>query len=432
MPSKQERESSDDEIRRWRIPPPLLRDADSPGPEGLSILEEIRSEVGVILWKSLRSTLLWAEVEPEERKGLFDSEASQRRQQEIERSIPAAKADLRRDLTALIPAVESPAEADGEAMAEACERIATWAESSGCPRTALEFLQAGSLCAPRDASLALDVGYAVRELGQPARAESWFQRALGLARQTNDWEPYVLAYLAHGRVMMERGAFPAARESYIKAVRRAGRQNMREMEVEVFHDLFLLESRAGNHGQALSAARETLDVLDPDDDQFPELARDLGIFWLKIGQFEHAFELLREAAKRIQGDARGKALGAAARAAGQVGDRETFDWARQELDRWWDGPGAPEAWADVARGAAALKLKDVTRQAADRAESSARTRDDEPGDFAADALLETIETETKALEAVAAQAQLLDDEQQRIHDVLAERVMSNFDARSDD
>jgi len=432
MPSVKEQKANEDEIRRWRIPPPLLRDADSPGPEGLSILEEIRSEVGVVLWKSLRSVLLWAEFEPGERKSLFDSEAPERRRQEIERSIPSAKAELRGDLAALIPAVERPDEADGDALAAACGRIASWAESSGTPLTALEFLQAASLCAPRNARLALDIGYAVRELGQPARAESWFQRALGLARQVKDWEPYVLAYLAHGRMMMGRGAYPAARQSYIKAVRRAGRQNMRTMEAEVFHDLFLLESRAGNAGRALSFAREALDVLAPDDDRFPELARDMGIFWFQTGHFQHAFSVLRAAAGRIQGDERGRTLGALARAAGQVGDRETFDWARQELDRWWDGPGAPEAWADVARGATALDLKQVAKEAAARAESGAQARDGDAGELAADVLPDTMKTELKALEAVEAQAQLLDAEQKRSHDELVQRVLSTFAGRSGD
>ncbi len=430
MPSVKEREANEDEIRRWRIPPPLLRDADAPGPEGLAILEEIRSEVGVLLWKSLRSVLLWADFETGERQGLFDSEAPDRRRQEIERSIPAAKAELKDELTALIAAVDRPDEADGDALAAACERIATWAENAGTPLTALEFLQAASLCAPRNARLALDIGYAVQGLGQPARAESWFQRALGLARQTKDWEPYVLAYLAHGRMMTEWGAYPAARQSYIKAVRRAARENMREVEAEVYHDLFLLESRAGNTGRALSFARDALNVPAPNATRFPELARDMGIFWFETGQFQHGFSVLQEAARQIEGDERGRTLGALARAAGKAGDRETFDWARQELDRWWDGPGAPEAWADVARGATALGLKQVAKEAAARSESSAQARDGDAGELAADVLLDTIQTELKALEAVEAQAQLLDAEQQKAHDELAESVLSTFADRS--
>ena len=77
------------EKRRWRIPPPSIQDGDSPGPEGLSVLGEIQGELGAVLWKSLRSVLLWAGTESAYRRKLFDPPAADRRQRgDYEHSLP--------------------------------------------------------------------------------------------------------------------------------------------------------------------------------------------------------------------------------------------------------------------------------------------------------------------------------------------------------
>ena len=44
--------------RRWRVPPPLTRTGELL--EGAEILNEVPSEVGVVLWKSLRNVMLWS------------------------------------------------------------------------------------------------------------------------------------------------------------------------------------------------------------------------------------------------------------------------------------------------------------------------------------------------------------------------------------
>ena len=77
------------EKRRWRIPPPSIQDGDSPGPEGLSVLGEIQGELSAVLWKSLRSVLLWAGTESAYRRKLFDPPAADRRQRgDYEHSLP--------------------------------------------------------------------------------------------------------------------------------------------------------------------------------------------------------------------------------------------------------------------------------------------------------------------------------------------------------
>ncbi len=383
--------------RRWRIPPPLLRDAESPGPEGLSILSEIRSELGGVLWKTLRSVLLWSQVAPSERKDLFDAEAGRRRLLEVMSAVPDEAGDLKDAMEVLAEVVVSPERADSEAVGVACRRVSGWAEAADAPRTSLEFLQAAALCCPANARFALAIGRTTRDLAQYARAESWLHRAIGLARQSRDWETYVRAYLGHGKMMLRRGALPAARRSYAKALRRSVRQGLREMEALALQDLFILEDKAGQSEKSLAYARRALEAFGPQHEGLPHLAHDIAVFWMQRGDFEHAFPVLRETVDRAKDSCRGIALGSIARAAGHMSDTDAFDWAQAELDRWWDGPGIADAWAEVARGAMALGRLDQARAAALRAETMARRRGESLVRFEAEALLESIQAEQAAL-----------------------------------
>lgn len=383
---RKDRKKVPTEKRRWRSPPPLLRDADSPAPEGMAVLEERRSEAGMVLWKSLRSVLLWADTEPDERKDLFPEDARARRHGEIH-TVLGEDHELNSPLGVLADLLSKPDKAKAAPTANACYRIHEWASGSDAPRTAMEFLQAAALCHPARGEYALEVGRLARELGQPARAEAWFQRAVGMSRQSKDWTTYIQAYLDHGRMMVEKGALPAARRSYIKALRRSIRQGMRKWEARTLQDLFVLEDRAGNVEEALSYAHRAFHRLRKRPDELPRLAHDLAVFWIDRGHSDLAYPLLDEAVSRLDESAQGTALGLLARAAGAAGDADAFEAAVEELDRWWSGPGVARAWADVTRGAVSLGRADQARDAARRAETMARRRGEDPGSFQAEDLL---------------------------------------------
>lgn len=383
--------------RRWRIPPPILRDSDSPGPEGMVILQELRSEVGGVLWKTLRSVLLWSQTQPSERQGLFPPGAAKRRSLET-LALALEEDDLREPMETLTEVLASPTRVDPELVGLACRRIAGWAEGVDAPLSSLEFLQAAALTCPTNAQFALAVGRATRDLAKYSQSESWLQRSVGLARQAGDWETYIRAYLGHGKMMLRRGVLPAARRSYVKALRRAVRQGLQELEAMTLQDLFILEDKAGNSTRAVAYATKAVATFEPSHRDLPHLAHDIAVFWMQHGDVEHAFPVLRETVDRIDEVYRGIAIGSLARAAGHLGDNAAFDWAVGELERWWDGPGIADAWAEVARGALAMARFDQARGFAQRAETMARRRGESLVRFEVEALLQSIRAEQAALE----------------------------------
>lgn len=340
----------------------------------------------MVLWKSLRSVLLWADTDPADRSELFPEGASRRRLDEIASVVDDAH-DLRSPLETLARALATPERVKGPELARACHQVHAWATGADAPRTALEFLQAASLCHPAHAPYALEVGRAARSMGQNARAEAWFQRAIGMSRQAKDWVPYIQAYLDHGRILVTKGALPAARRSYVKALRRSVRQGLRQWEAHARHDLFVLEDRAGEPEKALGHAASALRAFSSRPNELPGLACDLASFWMRRGRAELAYPLLRVAAMKLEHDAKGAALGLLARASGAAGDADVFDRAVEDLDRWWNGPGVARAWLDVARGALALGRPDQAREAARRAETMARRWGEDPTPFRAEAVL---------------------------------------------
>jgi tetratricopeptide (TPR) repeat protein len=384
--------------RRWRIPRPLLGSGADPGPEGLTVLNEFRSELGMVLVKTIRSVILWSQVEPQARNGLFGEGAADRRLVEILSSVPDEEAQLREALEDLVVVLSRPERADPEAVGIACNRIAGWAEARDAPQTALEFKQGAALACPANPRFALQVGQASRDLAQYARADAWLQRAVGLARQVSDWEIYVRAYLAHGTMLMRRGALPAARRSLMKAQRRASRQGVRALEAMAYHDLFVLADQMGDLDLAVRYAEKAARFYGAGSHNLPNFAHDVAYLWTLHGEYSHAYSVFLEVLDRVEPRYRPAVLGGLARAAGGLGDPEAFESAAAQLERTPGGPGVSEAWVDVARGAVLLGVHERANAAAELAERMARNRGEGQVRFMAESVLEEARGEARAVE----------------------------------
>ncbi|MEX2528852.1 MAG: hypothetical protein WEA09_14570 [Gemmatimonadota bacterium] len=340
--------------RRWRIPPPVTRDPEAPGPEGLSVLPEHPGEEGLLLWLTLRNVLLWSRVPPSSRKGLFTPEAMERRLALIlEMHLPPR---LHEPLTLLAGLLDRPHRIDPALVGLSCLRIHDWARDEGFPTTSLEFLQAASVACPGDGRYALAVGRELRERNLHGRAEAWFLRAIGLTRQARDWEAYTLTYITYGNMMVRRGNYPLARRLLTKAVRRAVRQGLKEPRARAHHDLFVVEAECGDDTAAQRHAQQALYSYPTGHPSLPALAHDVAYFWVERGRFAQALPVLERAMPWVPDTQASACFGALARTRGALGDRQGFSEAVRLLRGQENTYGVARAWGDVAHGALSLGL----------------------------------------------------------------------------
>ncbi|HEU0078912.1 MAG TPA: hypothetical protein VFQ76_14760, partial [Longimicrobiaceae bacterium] len=106
------------------------------------ILAECGSTIGVALWQLVRDVVLWAQVPPGERAGLFRPFSAA---QAMRLSLAADEApELAEPLRELALVVATPGRAEAARVAEACEQVLVWAELRGMRETALQFAEAAA------------------------------------------------------------------------------------------------------------------------------------------------------------------------------------------------------------------------------------------------------------------------------------------------
>jgi tetratricopeptide (TPR) repeat protein len=341
--------------------------------QGLSILEEFPSELGTILWQSLRTVRRWASAPSGTRRKLFLRSAFKQRMSDLDAVSPEAA--LREPLDVVAGLLENPKEIEAAQIGAACEQIAEWAQNQNARSTAFEFIQAAALASPADPKLALALARAARDRAEYPVAEAWYQRTIALARRARDWDRYARAYIGLGKMWLARGVYPAARKNFLKAARVATRERLREPRGMAFHDLFSLEADAHHDAQAIEYAQAALRAYPPGHPELQSLAYALGFFWVDRGQFAPALPVLKAVVPRIIPAHQPYVQGGLARAAGGMGDSLTFEeawtavWAFDD-----DMPGKADALVEAARGAASLGRWGDAERAASRAREIASQR----------------------------------------------------------
>ncbi|HEX8906348.1 MAG TPA: tetratricopeptide repeat protein, partial [Longimicrobiaceae bacterium] len=207
--------------------------------EAISILDEITGDLGLVLWRSARNVLLWAETPAASRASLFAGSAGRARQDEL--AHVEVDPELRAPLSVFADLLSRPAAADLLRLVNACRRVSAWAEQRGAMGTALEFMQAASLAAPDTASLAFNVGRIARRMADYDRAESWYTRAVVQARETRDWRSYTSSLVGMGNLHKQRGNYPAAKRAYQRSLHVAERRHLRDLIAAGYHSLFSLD-----------------------------------------------------------------------------------------------------------------------------------------------------------------------------------------------
>jgi tetratricopeptide (TPR) repeat protein len=344
----------------------------SNGPEGMAVLEEIGGLLGSLVWGTLRSVRAWVDTPVEDRPGMFPEDAARRRMAEVLEASPPD--NIEGALTDLAQLLEQPADADPAAVGVVCTRIARWADDRAYTHTAAQFYQVAANACLTNGEYALAAAQAARDLADYSRAELWLQRAVGLSRQEGAWETYAKAFLAYGTMMRRRGNMPAARKHVERALRRAIRCGSGFLQGAAFHDLFVIESGAGNAEKAKGFAHEAIAAYPQGEPLLRMLANDLGYMWLQEGKVFQALAVFRKTAALCDERTRHYALGGMALAAGRAGSLTDFTSARAQLSRSCVGPGVAEAWAEVAEGALILGDLNAADSAARIAERIATER----------------------------------------------------------
>jgi len=211
---------------------------------GASLLQENDGELGLVLWRSLRTVCAWASVAPADRPLLFPDGARDQRMADLLAAAPPPA--LERPLLVLAELLGDPVRMGPDRVGIACLSVAAWAREAGRPATALEFTQAGALVCPGSPSYALAAARESRDSGEHEQSEALYHRAVALSRQVGDWDSYVRAHAGLGMLAKGRGAYPAARKAHLRALRAAERHRLGYLRAMMLHELFVVELDCGN------------------------------------------------------------------------------------------------------------------------------------------------------------------------------------------
>jgi tetratricopeptide (TPR) repeat protein len=302
--------------------------------DGIQILEEFKTDLGTVFWRTVRDVGLWAETPPDSRAGLFSSQsAAHRVARHLGAEIPA---ELSMPLESIATMLSTPEAADPRVLSASCMHVGAWAAKQQGPHTALAYCQAAALALPEDPQPALQTGFYANAAGQGIRAVTWFRRAIALARRTRQWEAYAHACLAIGEHYEQKA--PKLAEQHFRLASRAGRRHgLRVIRMRAAYGRFRVAINIGDVIQAEDHARATQAAYTDAWPGTPQLLLHLSRFWIERQQPRRAGPALRRitplrgnltpaeqlliASMAARVHAAAERAGPAARAAGEVRHR---------------------------------------------------------------------------------------------------------------
>jgi tetratricopeptide (TPR) repeat protein len=367
---------------------------------GASLLQETDGELGLVLWRSLRTVCAWASTSPADRPLLFPDGARDQRMADLLAAAPPPA--LERPLLVLVELVGDPVRMGPDRVGIACLSVAAWAREAGRPATALEFTQAGALVCPGSASYALAAARESRDAGEHEQAEALYLRAVALARQVHDWDGYVRAHAGLGKLAQARGAYPAARKSHLRALRAAERHRLGYLRAMVLHELFVVEADCGNAAPAERYAEAAADAYGRGHAMLRVLAFDIAGFWMNQARYAEALPVFLRILPMLDTEVQVLGWGDVARSAGGTGEGELFDRAyRNVAAAPAELPRRLDALRETAHGALLLGRLELAERLAREVVLVARERDDHKSVFVAEALLADAEARRRGAAAPA-------------------------------
>ena len=277
--------------RFHRIPPP-------PAPlDRLTVLEQVESTAGLVLWRALVDVRLWASA-PAERRDLFHAPSA-----EVRERFALARAEtpeLAPALGTFALLLQAPEVLDAAQVAEACAFVRGWADVRGLRVTALLFAEAAAVTEPNDPARANLAARSARRALEYDRAGTWHLRAYKLAVRAKDEREKVWAMLGYAAMMKETGNPAEARRFLHKSARRAKGTGRRKEAGIAHHNLSNLAAEAGKYRLAEMHVNSALSLYPHDYARIPPLAHDFAFSLLRQHHYSAALYLLERVVPLIQ------------------------------------------------------------------------------------------------------------------------------------
>ena len=277
-------------VRLWVIPPAVLTDVGTHMSEA-GILGEHAPGAGLFLWNLARDLTLWATTDAESRPHLFRADVMRHRSRELVSSGLPPEVAAWLDLLLSVVYESSCAASPGGILTDAVRRLARWAERGGMAETALTLAQAAALAEPLDARAAMLAGDTALTFGRLTRADSWFQRAVAIARRVRDRHTYSGSYRRLGDVYVRQRRYAEAEDRFRRGLRAARRHKSTRTEaVEALIGLVEVAIAAGRYEDALGWERRAARVVTHDEARQANLAGACVDLWMWKEDFGRALQ----------------------------------------------------------------------------------------------------------------------------------------------
>jgi len=290
---------------RLILPPPAARRRE------IEILAELPSVLGLVLWQDVRHLQVWAEASqagpapailripraPSTRDLFAPSPppwvTAKRAEARAQCGELAGALDVFRSVTA------APLAVDRTAVAAACREVVEWALAREHVQTAIELAEVGALVGPEDPAAANLAGRVTRNAGEYARAEAWFNRAIGYAREHDDRIELTRAHIGKGILCKETGRIRCAMHHFNIGSRKARKQGIEWLAAEVQHDMMLLLTEQEQYAEAEKHAKLALSWYGKRHPRFPLFAADVALLMVMRRSYSLAARFSKGALQHV-------------------------------------------------------------------------------------------------------------------------------------
>jgi tetratricopeptide (TPR) repeat protein len=203
--------------------------------------------------------------------------------------------------------------------------VTSWALEREHTRTAIEWAEVAALVEPSNPKRANVAGRVTRNANEYDRAEVWFKRGIGLAREQGNVVEQIWGHLGYGRLCQELGAVKGARRHLSRGSQLAWKEGPPSLAASAQHDLAAMLMVRGHLAEAEERARRALLWYPKNHPRIPYFAADVGLLLVLGSRFASAARLLRVCLRFIeQPSVRTMVLALTARAFAGRGEPEEF------------------------------------------------------------------------------------------------------------